>query len=289
MHEAEVHIGLDTVRYLVMAAGVEVPALHGALIVIAGAEVVGLSRAAGQGDQSAVGLLEQSALAVAGVEAAEVGRADAVNRRCAAQRARAGIAIGPDQFALLLVAGKQGDIAAPVAGVEPHNGRDQVVFTAGVGARILNTRTPEHVRHKIVVVGILAHTGLDVDLETFEIALGDEVHHSGDRIRAVHRRGAGGNHIDALDQRRRDDIDVDRRVERTAEGQSFAVQEHQRSLGVETAQVEAGDTARAVGHLRGLVYEHVGQQVDDFFDAGHAAVGNFLGADLDQRHRRRDI
>ena len=38
------------------------------------------------------------------------------------------------------------------------------------------------------------------------------------------------------------------------------------AFGVETAQVEAGDTRRAVGHLRGLIYEHVGQQVDDFFD-----------------------
>ena len=47
VHKAQVHIGRDTVRYLVMAAGVEVPALKGALIVIASAEVVGLSRAAG--------------------------------------------------------------------------------------------------------------------------------------------------------------------------------------------------------------------------------------------------
>ena len=289
VHVAEVHIDLDIVRQFVVAAGVEIPALHGALVVIARAEVVGLSRAAGQGYQGAVQLLEQSALTVTGVEAAEVGRADTVDRRRAAQRTRSRIAIASEEFALSLIAGKQGDIAAAIAGVKPHKGRDQVVLTAGVTARILDTGTPENVRHKVVVVGILTRAGLEVDLETFEIALGDEVHDSGHRIRAVHGRGAGGNHIDALDKRRRDDIDVDRRVEGTAEGQSLTVQKHQRSLGVETAKVQAGGSPGTVGNLGGLVCEDVGQQVDDFFDAGDAAAGDLFGADLDQRHRRRDV
>src|SRR6185312_4194502 len=59
-------------------------------------------------------------------------------------------------------------------------------------------------------LGVLAR-GLAVaggGLDSLEILLGDEVHHTAHGIGAVHRRGTGGQHVDAFDHGGGNHVDV---------------------------------------------------------------------------------
>ena len=77
-------------------------------------------------------------------------------------------------------------------------------------------------------------------LRTLEIALGDEVDHAADGIGAVDRRCAVAQHLDPVDRREGNRIQVDRPPLQTVRGDAAPVQQHQRGVGALPAQVRAG-------------------------------------------------
>ena len=124
---------------------------------------------------------------------------------------------------------------------------------------------------------MVVHAVVEVDLETFEVGIEDKVHNARDRVRTVHRRSTAGQHIDALDQSSGDEVDVGSRSGRRARRHAAAVDQDQRTLWPETAKVEGGDTACAVGDVTALGSEHLRQRVDEIFHAGRTGEGEFLG------------
>ena len=79
------------------------------------------------------------------------------------------------------------------------------------------------------------------DLQSLVTALGDDVDDAGHRVGAVHGRGAIGQHFHALDDRGRNGIDVDElgleACRCAVVRQAAAIQQHQRALCAEAAQV----------------------------------------------------
>ena len=126
-----------------------------------------------------------------------------------------------------------------------------------------------------------------------DLLLQDEVDHPGDRVRAVDRRGAAGQHFDALDHPDRDvgDIgEVAAALERHREiGDAAAVDQHQRVVGAEAAQVDllrAGREISAAGGLLALGLTAVlGHRPQHVGHAGEAAGLDLLGGD--DGHGRR--
>jgi hypothetical protein len=56
-------------------------------------------------------------------------------------------------------------------------------------------------RYTKMIFGIvvkLPQAAVGVDTEAVEVAVGDEVHHTADGVRAIHSGGATGHHIDRL-------------------------------------------------------------------------------------------
>ena len=58
------------------------------------------------------------------------------------------------------------------------------------------------------MIGMLKNTTVAVDAYALEVIVHDEVDHARDRIGAVHRRGAAGQYINSIHERRRDLIEV---------------------------------------------------------------------------------
>ena len=85
--------------------------------------------------------------------------------------------------------------------------------------------------------------------------LGDDVDDAGDRVRAVERRRARLEHLDAADHDVGDRVEVDRGGNAAGRGAvdvAQAIDEHERALGTEVAQVDrgrAGADAAAVGRI----------------------------------------
>ena len=104
------------------------------------------------------------------------------------------------------------------------------------------------------VVGFLLAVALavlalvDVGFQAIEVLAGDDVDHAGHCVRAVDRRGAVLQHVDALDHRGRDDRDV--LVTIRADAQALAIDQHQRALCAEVAQVDVLTTGFLVGGQR---------------------------------------
>nr|GFD59667.1 hypothetical protein [Tanacetum cinerariifolium] len=63
-----------------------------------------------------------------------------------------------------------------------------------------------------VGIGVAALGDLVADgrFDAAEVLLGDEVDHTSNRVGAVGGAGAAGQHVGALDQRKRDVVEVDR-------------------------------------------------------------------------------
>src|SRR5262249_2121814 len=77
---------------------------------------------------------------------------------------------------------------------------------------------------------------------------GDDVDDAGDRVRAVDRRAAVLQHLDALDGGRRDRVEIDAgRGAEAARHHALAVHEDERARDAEAAEVDAGRAVGAVG------------------------------------------
>ncbi len=143
----------------------------------------------------------------------------------------------------------------------------------------------------VVAAAALGGAGAQVDVDAIEFLLQDDIDHPGDGIRAVDRRGAAAEDLDAVDHDRRDVRQVGE-VHRAAiggrvVGDAPAVDQHQRVVGAEIAQVE-GVGRRLPGVAVVLALGHagvLGLRLQGLEDVAVATVLDFLAAD--HRDRRR--
>src|SRR3546814_11947646 len=74
-------------------------------------------------------------------------------------------------------------------------------------------------------------------LESLRVALLDDVGDAGDRIRPIDRRSAVRNDLESVDRAQRDRRDVDA-LSRRAIGQPVPIEQRERRVAAETAQIE---------------------------------------------------
>src|SRR4029077_7868762 len=86
---------------------------------------------------------------------------------------------------------------------------------------------------------------LAANADAIEMVLEDEIDDAGDCFGAVHRRRTAGDDIDALDEVGRNHIDVDHAcgTGRVARDEASTIDEHQRPVVAEVAQVDRVDAA----------------------------------------------
>src|SRR5256885_6890225 len=100
--------------------------------------------------------------------------------------------------------------------------------------------------------------------QALKVLLQDKVHHTGDRVGPVHRRGTAGENLDAVDQEDGNLIKIRRRrcngcIRRTLT-EPASVEQHQRAVWTQTTQVGGRDTARR-GEAAGAVTQVLTQVV----------------------------
>ena len=97
-----------------------------------------------------------------------------------------------------------------------------------------------------VVVVVLIDTVLAVELDALEVLPHDEVHHTGDSVRAVHGRRATRDDFDVINHRGGNLIEVGTRQHVIAGHQPLAVDQHEGAGATEVSQIHRGCTDRAV-------------------------------------------
>ena len=93
---------------------------------------------------------------------------------------------------------------------------------------------------RLARVALLRQAGGHRQRGAVHALLHHHVDRAGDGVGAVDRGRATGDGFDALDQRRRDGVEVDRRGARAAGHPAQAVDQHQRAVGAHAAQVDVG-------------------------------------------------
>ncbi len=172
------------------------------------------------------------------------------------------VAVPELNFAAVVPLDAEHDVAVAVAGVHAEQGRE--------------ARFPP--------VAFRRRHGLGVHFDAFEVILQDEVHDAGHGVGAVHGRSAARDRLDALDGGRGDRVGVDnqRGVRRLC---AAPVDEHERAVRADTAQVQAADAERgrrarlqALVELRAFGHE-LRHLIEDAFDAQRARVLEPLAVD----------
>ena len=115
-----------------------------------------------------------------------------------------------------------------------------------VALTVVEVRAEEAADERLLPVAFLAHAVLNVEVDAFEVALEHEIDDTGNGVRTVDGRGAAGDHLDPIDGRCRNGVDVhdELAVDRL---HAPPVEEHQRAVRADAAQVErsgAGSRAR---------------------------------------------
>ena len=84
---------------------------------------------------------------------------------------------------------------------------------------------------------------LTVEGHAFEVLLVDDVHDTGDGVGTVDGRSAARQHVDALDELRRDGVVVHRGRARQTGHEAAAVNQRQRAIDAEIAQIDRRDAS----------------------------------------------
>ena len=83
------------------------------------------------------------------------------------------------------------------------------------------------------------------DEQALEVRTKVEVGNAGESVRTVNGRGAAGDHVDAVEQERRNGVEIGN-LRRIIENVSAAIDQHEVTLWAEPAQVERGDAAAGI-------------------------------------------
>ncbi len=126
-------------------------------------------------------------------------------------------------------------------------------------------------------IAIAGDPGLGAHPHAIEMIVHDEVDHARDRVGAVDSGFAAGQHVDVLNEVAGDGVDVDRRIARKARNMATAIDQHQRALRAQIAQIEQIEAgcadprivARIVaGRRRALQRRIAGQEIGQVRRAG---------------------
>jgi hypothetical protein len=119
----------------------------------------------------------------------------------------------------------------------------------------------------------------DAAAHALELLVDDEVDKTGDSVGAVHRGGAAGENVDALDQRGWDVVEV-RCIGASgvARRQALTVQQHQGADRAQVTQVHRGGSRATVDLDGGLAGIGLRQLVDQVLDTAQAREGDLLHA-----------
>ena len=116
------------------------------------------------------------------------------------------------------------------------------------------------------------------DLGAFELVIHDEVDHTRDRIGSIDCRCPAGQHFNALDEWRRNLVQVRRIVGYRPRRQAPAVLQHQGANRASAAQIHRGGAACAVRDVAALIGEYLRQIVEQAFRRPRALEPDVLGA-----------
>ena len=168
-------------------------------------------------------------------------------------------------------------VALAVGEVRAREDRHVPVLPGVDGVRrLLRAKGAEVAEIGLVVVLVVVEAVVGVDLDALVVRVEDKVDHARDRVGAVHRGRAAGEHVGALDERRRDLVDV--RGVGVAAGNTpcaagthaLAVDEHQGALRAEGPQTEGRHTDRADGGAGVLFGANLRQGPQNIFSAHQA-------------------
>ena len=140
---------------------------------------------------------------------------------------------------------------------------------------------------------VFGQAELGVDARSVGLLLQLEIDHAGDRIRSVDRRGRAAEDFDALDQADRDVGDIgDVAVAAIGHREirdAAAINQHQRVVGAETAQIDLFRARReSIGAVALRALRLAGVLRDRFHQLGHVLIAlleNILRADHRDRGR----
>src|SRR5690242_1578441 len=105
---------------------------------------------------------------------------------------------------------------------------DAFATTVGdVAARECDARVGKQLLVQRISVVMLVETDLAIDTDTLEALVEYEVDNARHRVRAVDGSGAAGQDFDALNKRRRDDVDVGGWIAGLAGHEPVTVDEHE--------------------------------------------------------------
>jgi hypothetical protein len=133
-------------------------------------------------------------------------------------------------------------------------------------------------RDRVVVV-VLVAVPLHRAPEALELRIQDEVDHAGNGVGAVGGRGPAGQEVDPLHECRRDEVQVRARNERIARSHAVTVDEGQRALRAQVAQVHRRRTRRPVGDRGVLRREYLRQRLHQVFDTARPLIGDLFRFD----------
>ena len=140
-----------------------------------------------------------------------------------------------------------------------------------------------------VAVVVLVHAIVGIDPQAFELGVHHEVDNAGDGIGTVGGRGTAGQHVNALDHRRRNEVKIGGRARHVARHQAAAVDQHQGTLRAETAQIDGGGAGGTVRQGRRLAGEHLRQRVEQIFGLLRARLLDVGIADRGDRRNRGQV
>ncbi len=298
VHEHELGVDARLLAEVVVREQAGRLALVGPLVIVVGREVELIGRRPGA--QRAARIEREVAVtrAVGRIAAADDEARNAGSARAAAverivrrvggygQRAGAEVARILADLAQRAVAEVHGRVAAAVRRVDARDERQipgLAVHDVALGQ--LEIARPHQVGDVAVAV-VLIEAVLRIDAHAFEVVVHDEVHDTGDGIGAVYGGCAARQHFDTLDQRGRNLVEIRRCravLRRVARHQPAVVDQHQRALRTEIAQVDGRGAGRAVRDVAAEVGERLRQVVDQVLDARDALDLHGFRADRGDR------
>ncbi len=142
----------------------------------------------------------------------------------------------------------------------------------------------------IAIVAALRNSRRDLAVEPGLLPVQHEVDDTGNSVRTIGRRRATGHHVNRANQRRRDQVGVDRSLH-GARHEPASVDQNKRTLRIESAQIEQArtDVATQIGLSgRACGRTKARQLVERFTDVVDAKSAQSFRADRRDRGRRTE-
>ncbi len=181
-----------------------------------------------------------------------------------------------------------GEVARRVAAAAIERTAEREVDIVGaavdarVARRVVEAALIQQALNVVVGVVVLEAGSAHRQADAFEVAIHDEVHDAGHGVRTVHRRRTAGQHLDALNERGGDLVQVGRFRADAARLQATAVDQHQRPGRAQAAQVDGGEAGGRVHRVGVEARRDLRKRVQQVFHTGRTREVEFFG--VNRRH-----